>query len=206
MLTYEINYFIHSVIREGKLVHLMDALIDDSPTATLLIDDLIAQFQHFLRKGNAELFDGTQLKYLTYLEEFKAHLEDIPDFKNANLSSRNLTLLGLYEVPKKRNNLFSACLAYFYLRNHTRLRGRTLFKVIYLYLLIIAYRNRLPEEMRTNIVSLSTKEFRGLGIIVSTAFRRVARRHPIISSSFFRLGVPFATVTAVAVWLGFSIP
>jgi len=119
---------------------------------------------------------------MTYLADFKAHIDEMPDFKNKNAIQANFSLLRFYELPKKRNNLLSAFLVYFYLQNSTKLKGKTIFKVIHLYMLIIVYRNRLPVEMRSHMLELDTKRFYSIGERISSWWHGFKRKHIIFFS------------------------
>lgn len=160
----------------------MEALLDDSEMSDVVLDELIVQFKRFLKKENDELFEDSQLKYMTYLADFKAHIEEMPDFKNKSAIQTNLSLLKIYELPKKRNNLLSAFLVYFYLQNNSKMKGKMIFKVIHLYMLIITYRNRLPERMRNNMLSLDVKRFRSIGDRISSWWHGYKRKHVLLFS------------------------
>lgn len=105
----------------------------------------------------------------------------MPDLKDKNSIETNLILLRLYELPKKRNNLLVALLVYFYLQNKEKSKERSLFKIIYLYLLIISYRNRLPENMRCSIVELDVRSYRGFGERISTEWHKITRKFPLLA-------------------------
>jgi hypothetical protein len=124
-------------------MHLVDALLETSHKNETVLDDLIFQFKRFLRKGNDEIFEQHRLKYVTYLDDFQIHIADMKELSKKDAIQINSLLLEIYEIPKKRNNLFAMLLIYFYLKNHRHLHGKVIFKVIYLYFLIITYRNRL---------------------------------------------------------------
>lgn len=195
MITYQITRFIHSVIRTNKLIHIVDTLLEKSHQNETLLDDLIAQFKRFLQKGNEEIFEQNRLKYVTYLDDFRAHLSDIKDLGKRNNIQINTLLLEIYEIPKKRNNLLSGFLLYFYLRNHRHLQGKTLFKIIYLYFLIITYRNRLDDSVRTNIVKMDNRNLRPVSVVIGNAFHRFQKKHHLPSSrSLFRAGTFFCIV------------
>lgn len=192
MITYQITRFIHSVIRTNKLMDIVDTLLEKSHQNESLLDDLILQFKRFLQKGNGEIFEQNRLKYVTYLDDFKSHLSDIKDLNTHNSIQINSLLLEIYEIPKKRNNLLSSLLLYFYLRNHRHLQGKTIFKIIYLYFLIITYRNRLDEEKRANILKVENKQLRPILVILSDAFGRLQKKHHLPSlSSLIKGGTIF---------------
>lgn len=181
MITYQITRFIHSVIRSSKLIHLVNALLEKSHQDESLLDDLIAQFKRFLQKGNDEIFEQNRLKYVTYLDDFKTHLADMKDLGKKDTIEINSLLLEIYEIPKKRNNLLSVLLLYFYLRNHRHLQGKVIFKIISLYFLIITYRNRLDMSARTHILEMDSKRLRSVAEILASTFRRFARKYRLPS-------------------------
>ena len=192
MITYQITRYIHSIVRGERLGHLMEAFLGRSESTDSLLDDLIIQFKRFLKKGNEELFEENRLKYLTYLDDFRGHIDEVTDLKDKNVIETNLILLRLYELPKKRNNLLAALLVYFYLSNKQTTKERSLFKIIYLYLLIIAYRNRLPERMRCSMVEFDVRSYRSLSERVLARWHTVTRRFPILA--WKRLKNVFASV------------
>lgn len=195
MITYQVTRFIHSVIRTNKLIHIVDTLLEKSHQNETLLDDLIAQFKRFLQKGNEEIFEQSRLKYVTYLDDFKAHISDIKDFGKHNGIRINSLLLEIYEIPKKRNNLLSGFLLYFYLRNHRHLQGKTIFKIIYLYFLIITYRNRLGDSVRANIIKMDNRNLRPLSVVIESAFRRFQKKHHLPSiKSLLRVSTLFCVV------------
>jgi len=181
MITYQITRYIHSIVRGEHLGHLMEAFLDRSESTDFLLDDLIAQFKRFLKKGNEELFEENRLKYLTYLDDFRGRIDEVPDLKEKNTIEANLILLRLYELPKKRNNLLAALLVYFYLHNKSKTKERSLFKIIYLYLLIIAYRNRLPEKMRCTMVEFDVRSYRTLGEKMLANWHKTTRKFPLLA-------------------------
>ena len=157
MFHYEITYLIHSLIRTHKMVHLIEGMLDRGGSEEKIIDGLIRQFKNFLKKEDNELFETNRLKYLTYLDNFKSHIGDIPEISERKTTDINSDLLTLYELPKKRNNLFAILLVFFFLSTHKKSKGKIIFKVIHLYFLIIVYRNRLSREMRHSIDHLDTQ-------------------------------------------------
>lgn len=185
MITYQITRFIHSVIRTNKLIDIVDTLLERSHQNESLLDDLIAQFKRFLQKENGEIFEQNRLKYVTYLDDFKAHLNDIRDLSNHNTIQINSLLLEIYEIPKKRNNLLSGFLLYFYLRNHRHLQGKAIFKIISLYFLIITYRNRLDDERRANILKMESRHLRPVSAILLNTMARLRKKHRLPSMRSF---------------------
>lgn len=202
MITYQITRFIHSVIRSNKLVHLVDALLEQSHQDENILDDLIFQFKRFLQKGNEEIFEQNRLKYVTYLDDFKTNISDIKNLNKHDTIEINSLLLEIYEIPKKRNNLLSGLLFYFYLKNHRHLQGEAIFKVIYLYFLIITYRNRLNDSMRTHIMAIDNKRLRPMSAIFAGILHRLQRRHILPSSrSLVMVGVLLGvTFLSIASW------
>lgn len=195
MITYQITRFIHSTIRSNKLVHLIDALLEQSHEDENILDDLIFQFKRFLQKGNEEIFEQNRLKYVTYLDDFNTHITDIKDLSKKDAIEINGLLLEIYEIPKKRNNLLSGILFYFYLKNHRHLQGKAIFKIIYLYFLIITYRNRLSDSMRANIITIDSKRLRSISVISTSILHRLQRRHHLPSSpSLIMIGIFFSVV------------
>lgn len=189
MITYQITRFIHSIIRTNKLVHLVDALLENSNQHEWLLDDLIFQFKRFLQKGNDQIFEQNRLKYVTYLDDFKTNISDIKNLSKQDTIQINTLLLEIYEIPKKRNNLLSGLLFYFYLRNHKRLQGEAIFKIIYLYFLIITYRNRLDSSMRANIIAIDNKNLHPISAIFTNLLHRFQRKGYLPSSrSLIMLG------------------
>lgn len=199
MITYQITRFIHSVIRSNKLVHLVDTLLEKSHQDQNILDDLIIQFKRFLQKGNDEIFEQHRLKYVTYLDDFKTNISDIKNLNRQDSVQINSLLLEIYEIPKKRNNLLSGFLLYFYLRNHKHLRGEAIFKIIYLYFLIITYRNRLNDSMRANIIGMDDKHFRPLSVIFTNTLHRIQRRYHIPSSRSLLMIITLFSVTILSV-------
>ena len=196
MLTYQITRFIHATIRSNKLLHIVETLLEESHQNESLLDDLILQFKRFLQKGNEEIFEENRLKYVTYLDDFKTHLSDIKDLGKHDTIRVNSLLLEIYEIPKKRNNLFAGLLLYFYLKNHKHLKGKALFKIIYLYFLIITYRNRLDDGARANIIDMDNKKLHPAGMIFTNTIHRLQRKHYLPSSRI--LGI-IAMIFSVAV-------
>lgn len=198
MITYQITRFIHSVIRSNKLVHLVDALLEQSHQNENILDDLIFQFKRFLLKGNDEIFEQNRLKYVTFLDDFNTHLSDIKNLKKQDSVEINSLLLEIYEIPKKRNNLLSGLLFYFYLRNHRRLQGEAIFKIIYLYFLIITYRNRLDDSIRANIVDVDNKRLRPVSTIFGSALHRLQRKRYLPSSRTLLMTGAFLSVAVLS--------
>ncbi|EKD29673.1 MAG: hypothetical protein ACD_78C00320G0012 [uncultured bacterium (gcode 4)] len=201
MITYQITRFIHSVIRSNKLVHLVDALLEKSHQNENILDDLIVQFKRFLQKGNDEIFEQNRLKYVTYLDDFKTNISDIKNLDKQDSMQVNSLLLEIYEIPKKRNNLLSGFLLYFYLRNHKHLQGEAIFKIIYLYFLIITYRNRLDDSMRANIIKIDDTQLRSLSNLFVSTLHRIRRRYHLPSS---RLLVMMSILLCVTVFSAVS--
>ncbi|MDD5197576.1 MAG: hypothetical protein PHN60_01810 [Candidatus Gracilibacteria bacterium] len=199
MITYQITRFIHSVIRSNKLVHLVDALLEKSHQNENILDDLIVQFKRFLQKGNEEIFEQNRLKYVTYLDDFKTNISDIKNLDKQDSMEVNSLLLEIYEIPKKRNNLLSGFLLYFYLRNHKHLQGKAIFKTIYLYFLIITYRNRLDDSMRANIIGMDDKHLHPLSVIFMNILHRLQRRHRLPSSRSLLMALTFFCVIIFSV-------
>ena len=199
MITYQITRFIHSVIRSNKLMHLVNALLEQSNKNESILDDLIFQFKRFLQKGNDEIFEQNRLKYVTFLDDFKIHISDIKDLEKQDTIKINSLLLELYEIPKKRNNLLSALLLYFYLKNHQHLQGKVIFKIIYLYFLIITYRNRLGNSMRANIVTIDNKKLRSVSDIFTAALHKLQKKHRFPSSHVLVMIGVFLCVTVFSV-------
>ncbi len=142
MINYEITHLIHSLIRTNKMVHIIESMFDRGSSGEILIDGLIDQFKDFLRKDDTEIFEVHRLKYLTYLDSFKSGAKLLPQISERKDAEVNLILLELYELPKKRNNLFSILLLFYFLIHHKKSKGKVIFKIIHLYFLIIVYRNR----------------------------------------------------------------
>lgn len=188
MISYHITRFIHATIRENKLIHTINALLENSEGSEVLIDDLITQFKRFLIKNDEEIFETHRLKYMTYLGDFHEHLSEIRELQEKKPVDVDLILLELYELPKKRNNLLSTILIYFYLRNHTRLHGQIIFRTIYLYFLIVSYRNRLDEATRRNIGLLDQKQYVSLEEKTRSIWNRMKRRYRFLGSSEFQTG------------------
>ncbi|MDD2891962.1 MAG: hypothetical protein PHQ95_03275 [Candidatus Gracilibacteria bacterium] len=199
MITYQITRFIHSVIRNNKLIHLVDALLEKSRQDESLIDDLITQFKRFLQKGNDEIFEQNRLKYVTYLDDFKTHLSDIKNLGKQDTMEINSLLLEIYEIPKKRNNLLSVFLFYFYLKNHQHLQGKIIFKIIYLYFLIITYRNRLDISTRTHILKIDKKNLRPVGELITNSFQHLRTKYRLPSLRSILLGGVFLSLLSVSI-------
>lgn len=158
MITYSVNRFLHSIIRENKLVYIMEFLVKDRKK-DILIEDFIRQLERFLLKAHDDLFDHTRLKYMIFLEEVKEGSKKMKDLKTKTEIEKNEIFFNLYELPKKRNNVLLVILLYYYVHNKHFLRGKQLFNIIYIYLMIIAYRNRLSGRMRSNILKVNRKRF-----------------------------------------------
>jgi hypothetical protein len=69
---------------------------------------------------------------------------------------------------------------YFYLQNQNKSKEQSLFKIIHLYLLIIAYRNRLPEKMRLSIVEFDVRTYRGMSEKMMSSWRKTTRKYPFL--------------------------
>lgn len=113
MICYEITHFIHSTLRKNKLIHLIEALLEDSVMAKTLLEALCDQFKTFLSKEHSDIFEVDRLKYVIYLNEFKSRIAPLSPDKQIPETDLHLHLLELYEIPKKRNNLFAILLVYF---------------------------------------------------------------------------------------------
>lgn len=158
MIAYSINRFIHSIIRENKLLNLMEFLSSRTENTPSLLDELIAQIKVFLSQDDEVLFDQTKLKYLVFLDSIKGNIEEISSLKDKEKAVINYILFSLYEIPRKRNNLLLIFLTYFYMRNRDA-QGGNLFKILHLYFLIIAYRRRLPKEVRHELMQMDQASF-----------------------------------------------
>ncbi len=199
MITYSIQRFIHSIIRENKLYHTMEALLKKDHETDILLHDLIEQVKIFLQKENDELFDENKLKYLIFLDSLRENVWEASDLKAKNNIEKNSILFRLYELPKKRNNLFSFLLVYFYIRNKNILWWKEIFQIIHLYLMIIAYRNRLSRETRIWLSTMDSIQYEEIESQINRKFHSIKRRFPI----FF--GKRFLSALSLSVIAGFSI-
>ena len=73
MITYYINRFIHSIIRENRLSHLMEMMLKGNKKDVLL-SDFIKQLEKFLKLEHDVLFDESKLKYIIFLEKLKSNV------------------------------------------------------------------------------------------------------------------------------------
>lgn len=199
MITYQITRFIHSVIRRNKLIHIVDALLETSHKNENVLDDLIFQFKRFLRKENDEIFEQHRLKYVTYLDDFKIHVSDMKELSKKDTIQINSLLLEIYEIPKKRNNFLSLLLFYFYCKNHRHLHGKVIFKAIYLYFLIITYRNRLSDEMRANILHMDTEKFTPVMTLWRELFARLQKKYHLPSMHIIFMASMFLCVILLSI-------
>jgi hypothetical protein len=142
-----------------------------------LVDWLIAQFKNFLQQEDTEIFEMNRLKYLTYLDNFKLSVDKIPTISERKKTEVNWILLELYEIPKKRNNLFSVLLIFFFLVNHKKSKGKIIFKIIHLYFLIIVYRNRSDIHMRQDIGSLDTQTLHPVGFYIQKYWGKIQKKY-----------------------------
>lgn len=189
MITYYIQRFIHSTIRENKLFHIIEMLLGDDTREDILLDDLIRQLKSFLEKDNEDLFDDYKLKYLIFLDDCKKNIEGMKDLKNADAIKMNSILFRIYELPKKRNNLLVIFLAYFYIRNRTRLSGQEIFRMIHIYLMIIAYRNRLSHDKRLDLLDLDQRKFRPISELAQERVRAITRKYRFLKNTVFQYSV-----------------
>jgi hypothetical protein len=176
----------------------VDTLLEKSHQNKDILDDLIFQFKRFLQKGNDEIFEQNRLKYVTYLDDFNIHISDIKNLSKQDTIQINSLLLEVYEIPKKRNNLLSALLFYFYLKNHRHLQGKVIFKVIYLYFLIITYRNRLGDSLRANIITIDEKRLHPLSTLFTNTLHRLQRKHQLPTSRSLLMIGGFLIITLLS--------
>jgi len=195
MITYYIQRFIHSTIRENKLFHIIEMLLGDDTREDILLDDFIRQLKSFLEKDNDDLFDDYRLKYLIFLDDFKKNIEGMKDLKDTDAIKMNSILFRIYELPKKRNNLLVIFLTYFYIRNKSKIGGKEIFRMIHIYLMIIAYRNRLSHEKRLDLLDLDQKNFRPISELVQERVRVITRKYRFLKNVFFRYSVGFISMT-----------
>lgn len=189
MITYYIQRFIHSTIRENKLFHIIEMLLGDDTREDILLDDLVRQLKSFLEKDNDDLFDDYKLKYLIFLDDCKKNIEGMKNLKDTDAIKMNSILFRIYELPKKRNNLLVIFLAYFYIRNRTRLSGQEIFRMIHIYLMIIAYRNRLSHDKRLDLLDLDQRKFRPISELVQERVRAITRKYSFLKNTVFQYSV-----------------
>lgn len=182
MITYNINRFIHSIIRDNKQVYLMELLISDWKKEDILFDDLIKQLKSFLQKENDLIFDESKLKYMVFLENFKKNIDNIKNLKEKNSIETNSLLFRLYDIPKKRNNLLLVFLMYFYINNKNKIWWNEIFKIIYIYFIIIIYRNRISEQSRKKFLEIDEIKFKTVKEIISEKIRFISRKYTILRS------------------------
>ena len=194
MITYNINRFIHSVIRENKLVYLMELLLSEWKKEDILFVDFIRQLKSFLQKENEQIFDDTKLKYIAFLEDFKNNVENIKDLKNKDNIETNSLLFRLYNIPKKRNNLLLVFLLYFYINNKNKLWWDEIFK-------IIVYRNRMSKESREQLIEIDNRKFRAFGEIIKEKIKFISRRHSFLKSAKFKFSASVLWISLLsAIW------
>lgn len=199
MINYEITHLIHSLLRTHKMVHLIEAMLDRGGDWESLVDGLIEQFKNFLKQEDTEIFEINRLKYLTYLDNFKSSISLIPTISERKKTDINWILLELYELPKKRNNLFSVLLIFFFLVNHKKLKGKIIFKIIHLYFLIIVYRNRWDIHMRQNIGNLDTQVLHPVGMYIQKYWGSIKKRYDFKYSQ--QLLTALITSIIIGVWI-----
>ncbi len=175
MITYYLNRFIHSIIRENRLIYIMEMMITKKKK-DILLKDFISQLERFLVKEHSILFDDTKLKYMIFLEDFKDNVKKMWDLKKSDDIEANEVLFKLYEIPKKRNNLLLVYLLYFYIKNKERLWWKEIFRIIYIYLMIIVYRNRLTDSQRNTILSINKKRFVAIRDLLEARISILKRR------------------------------
>lgn len=195
MITYHINRFIHSIIRENKLVHIMEFIIGKNSENNLILNDFTAEMKKFLSKENDQLFDDNRLKYLIFLDNFKSNIENIADLKDNSDIESNSLLFRLYEIPKKRNNLFTVFLIYYYIKNKNKVDiwWKEILRIIYMYFMIIIYRNRISKEVRENLLEIDKKKFFTTRELLSQKIKWLERRYKFINMKFIK--------NTLAIWL-----
>jgi len=183
MITYHINRFIHSVIRENKLFHIMEFIIWKNPDNNLILSDFTQEMQKFLKQENELLFNDNKLKYLIFLDNFKTNIENITDLKEKTDIENNSLFFRLYEIPKKRNNLFTVFLIYYYIKNKNivDIWWKEILKMIYIYFMIIIYRNRISKEARENLLAIDKKKFFTLRDIIHQRVSAFERKYTIFN-------------------------
>ena len=196
MITYHINRFIHSVIRENKLIHIMELLVSKSKEKDVLLNDLTSELKKFLKQENELLFDDNKLKYLIFLENFKENIDNIEDLKDKNRIDNNSLLFRLYEIPKKRNNLLIVFLIYFYIKNKNRfeLGWKEILRIIYIYFMIIIYRNRLDKDARENLLAIEKKQFYSVWEIINNKIKALSRRYKHINFQLIKRSILLSLV------------
>ncbi len=132
MISFQINRLIHSVIRENKLILLLNAIIDENID---VFEDFSKQLKTFLKIDHDILFDKNKEKYIIYLDNIKQNLNKMYSLKDKDITKTSLMFYKLYQLPKKRNNLFLVYLIYFYIKNKNILWCSEIFKIIYIYIL-----------------------------------------------------------------------
>ncbi|MDD2486969.1 MAG: hypothetical protein PHS92_01200 [Candidatus Gracilibacteria bacterium] len=199
MITYHINRFIHSIIRENKLVYIMELLLSEGKKEDILFSDFIRHLKIFLQKENDQIFDDTRLKYMLFIEDFKNNVENMKDLKEKDNIETNSLLFKIYELPKKRNNLLLVFLVYFYIKNKNKLWGDEIFKIIYVYFMIIVYRNRMPKGSREKLIDIDNRDFKTIREVLSDKFRFLTRRYVFIKSRNFKLSLSFIMITSLSI-------
>ncbi|EKE26273.1 MAG: hypothetical protein ACD_4C00348G0003 [uncultured bacterium (gcode 4)] len=199
MITYHINRFIHSIIRENKLVNLMELLISKDKKEDVLFIDFIKQLKSFLKKENELIFDDTKLKYIAFLEDFKNNIENIKDLKEKNKIEANSVLFNLYDIPKKRNNLLLVFLLYFYINNKDKLWWDEIFKIIYVYFMIIVYRNRISKESRDKLIEIDKIKFKTIKEILTEKINIILKKHKFLKSKKIRFSVSMLLIFGLSV-------
>lgn len=169
-MTYYINRFIHAIIRENKLMYIMNLIIKDDKKNKFL-DDFITQLEWFLKLQYDDIFNDKKLKYMIFLDNIKDKSWNISELKEKDKIEIHEILFKLYELPKKRNNLLLAYLFYFYIRNKDSLWWKDIFKIIYIYMMIIIYRNRLKDNVRYDILNISKAKFKTLSTYLKNKYR-----------------------------------
>jgi len=160
MIIQAIKDIMHKIIRKNELSSLMIGLIDDHKD---VIDEYIIRLKNFLNKDHK--FDvWSPKKYIILMQYMK---EEFGDIWENQLNEILLKLYNLYNIPKKRNNLFLVFLLYFYINRKSIIKEKIVFKIIYLYYLIIIYRNRLPYELRYKLINIDKLHFKSIYDIVS---------------------------------------
>ncbi|EKE30266.1 MAG: hypothetical protein ACD_2C00016G0017 [uncultured bacterium (gcode 4)] len=189
MISYNINRFIHTVIRDNKLFYLMELLLSENKKEDILFEDLIKQLKHFLKKDNEEIFDHTKLKYLAFLWDFKHNVDNLKNLKDKNNIEVNTILFKLYDIPKKRNNLLLVFLLYFYINNKDKLWWDEIFKMIYIYFMIIIYRNRVSKWTREKLSEIDKIKFKPLNVAIKEKYKILTRKHSFLKSKTLWFGV-----------------
>lgn len=192
MIIPAIKDSIHKIIRKNNLSYLIIWLIN--PNFSIL-DDYISKLKSFLSK-DIKFNPWSPKKYILLMQHLK---EEFPDMEEDKLNEVLLKLYDIYSIPKKRNNLYLIFLLYFYLNNREILEEKLLFKVIYLYYIIIVYRNRLPLDVRQKLVNVDTIKFRTLHeVIKNKILLELFRLNRFLVKTKFYY---FALVFVVMFWL-----